>query len=153
MPKDTALGPVESEIKRLHRFLEDWLSGSAPQTDAAFAEGLTDSLHPAFVNIQPAGIPLGRDLLLDQIRDGHGASPDFRIRIDNVEVRQTLDQGGTILATYEEYQKGARNSARSNNARLSSALFQREASGRLVWLHVHETWLPEANHDPANFRF
>ena len=153
MPKDTTLDLVTGEIERLHRFLEDWLSGSAPGTDAAFAGGLANALHPDFVNIQPAGIPLGRDLLLEQIRDGHGASPDFRIRIRNVMVRQTLDGAGTILATYEEYQTGARNSARSDNARLSSALFQRNSEGRLVWLHIHETWLPEAKHDPAHFRF
>lgn len=153
MPKAPAPDLVEHEIKRLHQFLEDWLNGSVAETDAAFAEGLADRLHPAFVNIQPAGIALGRDDLLDQIRAGYGASPDFRIRIRNVVVRQTLDSASTILATYEEYQRGARNSARSDNARLSSALLQGDANDRLVWLHIHETWLPEAKHGPACFQF
>lgn len=153
MPNDQILGSVEREIERLHQFLEDWLNGSVPGTEAVFVESLADILHPAFVNIQPAGVLLERDKLLDQIRKGHGASPDFRIRIRNVVVRPTLDSAGTMLATYEEYQKGARNSARSENARLSSALFQRDPDGRLVWLHIHETWLPEANHLPTCFQF
>ncbi len=153
MSNDPAADPIEREIKRLHQFLENWLNGSAPDRDAVFAEGIEDILHPAFVNIQPAGILLERGQLLDQLRAGHGASPDFRIRIRNVVVRQSPDRAGTMLATYEEYQKGARNSARSDNARLSSALFHRDANGRLVWLHIHETWLPEAKHAPASFRF
>jgi len=153
MPNDPVLNLVELEIKRLHQFLEGWLNGGAQRSEAVFTESLTDILHPAFVNIQPAGILLGRDQLLDQIRDGHGASPDFRIRIRNVVVRQSLDSAGTILATYEEYQKGARNSTRSDNARLSSALFQRESNDRLIWLHIHETWLPEAKHAEACFQF
>jgi hypothetical protein len=153
MPNDPIPGLVAREIEGLHKFLEDWLNGTAPATDEAFAEGLADRLHLSFVNIQPAGLVLERGDLLEQIRSGHGKSPDFRIRVRNVELRHRCPDAGTILATYEEYQKGARNSARACNARLSSALFERTADGRLVWLHVHETWLPEAKHDPAGFRF
>ena len=64
-----------------------------------------------------------------------------------------MDQGSAVLATYEEYQKGARNSVRAENARLSTVLFERKSDERLIWRHIHETWLPDDKHDPANFQF
>lgn len=144
---------IEAEIVALHRFLAGWLSGSLPANEAAFAAGLEARLHPGFVNIQPAGRLLRREDLLRQIRAGHGASPGFAIGIRAVTLRHALDQARLYLATYEEYQNGARNSARAENARLSTVLFEDTPDGRLVLRHIHETWLPEDKHAPANFRF
>ena len=93
-------------------------------------------LHPTFVNIQPAGIALTRATLLDQLRRAWGKSPDFRIRVRNVALHASCDDTGVLLATYEEYQRGARNSARPDNARLSTALFAETGAGALEWRHA-----------------
>ena len=144
---------VTQEVEALHQFLEGWLNGSLPATDEVFADGIANRLHPMFSNIQPAGIALTGTDLLRQLKGGHGASPAFRIRIRNAKIQHHLADTGAILATYEEFQKGARNSARADNARLSSVLFSRGEDGRLVWLHLHETWLPDDRHLPGLFEF
>ena len=153
MADDPIRQRVAQEIVALHGFLAGWLNGALPASEAGFAAGLEARLHPDFVNIQPAGELLRRDELLRQIRAGHGASPGFKIEIRAVTLQQVMDQGSAVLATYEEYQKGARNSARAENARLSTVLFERKSDERLIWRHIHETWLPDDKHDPANFQF
>lgn len=147
------LEAVRIEIERLHRFLEQWLNGALDWSDEVFEDGIGRRLHPNFINIQPAGIVLSCETILDQIRSGHGRSPDFRIRIRNVQLHQVLDDKDMLLATYEEYQRGARNSARPDNARLSTALFAEIETGALEWRHIHETWLPEEAHAPERFDF
>ena len=131
---------VASEIAALHLFFEGWLNGSLPESEEVFAEGLERRLAPGFVNIQPAGLLLSRADLIGQIRRGYGASPDFRIRVGEVAVRHGLQEASLIQATYQEYQRGARNSA-ADNVRISSVLLQRQGAD-FLWLHIHETWLP-----------
>lgn len=149
----TDLDHVRAEIERLHRFLAEWLNGTLPGTEDVLKDGMTDYLHPGFINIQPAGVVLDRETILDQIRSAHGRSPEFRILIRNVRLHHVRGDGASLLATYEEYQRGARNSARSENVRLSTAIFARTEDDRLTWLHIHETWMPDAAHAPEQFEF
>ena len=143
---------VESEIVALHKFLGGWLNGTLDKDDQTFEAGIRSRLAPNFSNIQPAGTFLTGDTLLAQIYDGHGKSPGFDIRIDNVRVIDHHENSARISAVYEEYQKNARNSDRSCNARISTVLFQ-EVGQQLTWLHIHETWMPEQNHAPDRFDF
>ena len=80
------------------------------------------------------------DVLLDGLRQGHGANPDFEIEIYNVQICGTSPEMGLVLATYTEMQRGARNTTPADNARISTVLLQRDAeTGRFTWLHIHET--------------
>ena len=144
---------AKSEIERLHAFLSGWLNGTLANTDAVFRDGIEDRLHADFFNIQPAGRLLTAPELLEALRAGWGKSPDFDIRIRNVRIHTVIEDARLILATYEEYQRGAQNSDRAENARFSSVLFQSNPNGQLTWVHIHETWLPEEKHDPALFAF
>lgn len=149
MPLPT-IETVTAEIVALHRALAAWLSGAEARDDRVFETSIAGRLAPGFYNIQPAGTVLLRDDLLRQLRAGHSKSPGFAIRIRNVALRARLADGW-LVATYEEYQRGARNSA-ARNGRLSTALLRPgEPSGE--WLAVHETWLPEEILDPSLFVF
>lgn len=94
----------------------------------------------------PGGKLLRGDALFADMRRAHGANPRFRIQIRNVEARRLGENGALILATYAGWQKNALNSKPPNNGRLSSALLKHDAAAPHgpLWLHVHETWLPEA---------
>ena len=144
-------GAVAREIAALHLFLEQWFNGTLSDSDDVFAAGLERRLVPGFVYIQPAGLVLLRADLIEQIRPRHGASPEFRIRVAEIALQDSVGTGPLILATYHEYQRGARNSA-ADNARLSSVLLRREGAD-FRWLHIHETWLPAEALPADAFRF
>ena len=142
---------ITAEIEALHAALTDWLSGLCPKSDRWFEREITGRLHPEFVNIQPSGKLLLGAMLALSLRHGYGRSPEFRIKIRNVAILPA--RAGIVLATYEEYQRGARNSDRAQNARFSTVRFDAAANGQLIWRSILEVWLPEADHAPENFEF
>jgi hypothetical protein len=131
---------VRDEIEGLHRFLVDWLSGAVPDTDDTYKAQLLRRLDASFCLIPPDGVELSRSTLANGLRKGHGSNPDFRIAIRDVKVRAVC--GSHVLATYVEWQRSALASKPPDNARLASVLFHVGES--LQWVHVHETWWPEA---------
>ena len=131
----SAFETARSEIVRLHDFLGAWFRGEAAAD--RFDPDFADVLHADFENIQPSGTVLSRADLLEPIRVAHGANPDFRITIE--EPRLVAAWPGLILATYVEFQTGARHSMPENRRR-STVLF--ETGPRLTWRHLQETGLP-----------
>ena len=95
-------------------------------------------LSPALVYVMPTGIALERAQLLSGLRSGHGSNREFGIEIRGVRVR--FEDTRSVLATYEELQRGAKSHA-AQNARLSTVLLRHDGEA-LLWQHVHETWLP-----------
>jgi hypothetical protein len=128
---------IELEIHDLHQFFQDWFSGSIPQTEANFTR-VTTALAPTFVLVSPDGTLVDYAMVITWLRGDYGTRPGFRLWVEEITLRQ--QQGDLILATYVERQQ----LGEQTNARLSSALFQRHAAAPngVVWLHVHETWLP-----------
>lgn len=137
MPDET-LEIVTAEVAALHEFFVDWFRGTAPVD--SFEPRFLAPLSPDFTMIPPSGQLLERPTLVAAIRDARGGNPDIRIAVRNVAVRRVLNDH--VLATYEEWQRNALPPARPDNGRISTVLFRR--SPRLEWLHVQETWLPEA---------
>lgn len=125
------------EIERLHAFISGWFRGE--YAAEAFDSGFTAALHAEFVNIQPSGKVLSRDQLLEPIRSANGANPEFRITIEQPKI--VAEYPGCVVATYVEYQQGARNSAPQNRRR-STAVFETTGE-RLIWRHLQETAIPE----------
>ncbi len=129
---------VRAEVEALHRFLVGWFSGAL--AEAVFETAFADRLDPELVFIAPAGSVLGRPVLLSAVRDGYGSNPDFRIAIRNVRVHRVL--GDKVIATYEEWQRNALSSTPPDNARVATVVM--DIGGTPRWLHIHETWLPDA---------
>ncbi|MGH8657987.1 MAG: hypothetical protein ACREV4_05805 [Gammaproteobacteria bacterium] len=129
---------IKHEIEALHEFFVAWFTGraSASRFDAEFLA----RFDPDFRLIQPAGHLLKLNDIADAIHSRYASNPDFRIAIRNVEIVRMLP--GYVLATYEEWQRNALASIPADNARLASVLLSADVPHR--WVHVHETWLPEA---------
>ena len=138
---DTA--SIATEVDRLHQFFVAWFSGTADNDPAVLERELLSALGPELRYVLPGGECLARATLAEGLGQAHGINPEFRIKID--EVRLTASQGSLCVATYREWQRGAKNSA-PENGRMSTAVFETDgaAPGGLRWLHIHETWLPEA---------
>ena len=146
----TALEKATAWVEDLHTFFAGWFSAREAIGEAEFDTRFADRLAPGFINIQPSGEILERERIVEAIRAGRGASPDFDIAIAEVTMRGE-PAPGLHLFTYVELQKGARNSARQN-ARLSTALV-RETKDGPSWLIVHETGLDHDSLPPGAFDF
>lgn len=130
---------VEREVVELHAFFVEWFGGRCPNDDATYEGRLAARLSDDFFYVMPGGESLTRETLLTQLRAGYGRNPAFGIEVRDIRVR--FEDASAVLATYEERQTGARNSAQSDNRRLSTVLFVRDGT-QLRWHHIHETWLP-----------
>jgi hypothetical protein len=126
-----------AEVVRLHDFLGAWFRGEL--ADDHFEPNFANVLHPDFENVQPAGVTLTRSDLLEPIRAGRGASPDFQITIDAPRLLGTWPR--LILFQYIECQTGALASA-PENRRLSTVLFE-AGSKLLIWRYLTEIGLPD----------
>lgn len=135
-----SLPPWHREIVELHDFFQEWLGGALPATDAAYAR-LVDTQAPEFTIVTPGGELIEGPRLLAQLRAAHASRPGWRMWIENAELR--FAQGGLTVATYEEWQRHADGTV---TGRLSTVVFRDQPGtpNGLAWLHVHETWLPEA---------
>lgn len=138
---------LREEVELLHRFFARWFNGTA--APAELAEIFLPRMDPETFFVSPDGYRLERDGLVSMFEEAHGSNPDFRIAVR--EVRLLREIGDTLLITYSEWQRGARASARSENGRVTSALLRRGQPFK--WLHVHETWLPEAEQASGDYDF
>ena len=143
----TRLDDVRREIVELHAFFVAWFHGAVAR----------DQLEPRFLSrldkdlmfIPPGGQMTGVGGLKAMFENGYGSNTGFNIQIRDVALR--WEAGDTVLATYTEWQIGALTSQPANNARVTSALLK--MGPPIKWLHIHETWLPEALRaaDPFDF--
>ena len=138
---------VRKEIADLHRFFVGWFGGTVDEGD--LERVLVPRLDDDFFYVTPDGHRLGHDDTVTMLRGGYGKNPEIRIETRDVTIRR--DCGACILVTYTEWQKGARASAKSENARLTTVLLTKERPFR--WQHIHETWLPEAERAAGSYEF
>jgi hypothetical protein len=146
---DNALASrAQAEIEELHRFFVGWFSGKLPKD--CFQAQFMDRFDPECLLMPPGGKLLTLEQFSAGVHGAHATNPNFRIVIRNVVLRWVF--GSTILATYEEWQRFAIASKPPENVRFASVLFN-VAEDRLCWLHIHETWLPEAEYGEQVFDF
>ena len=128
---------IRQEVEELHAFFVAWYNGNLP--DCAFDDEFIARLGSEFTIIMPSGIELDYDTLSSAMRQAFGKKPGFRIEIRNVRLIHATET--MAIASYEEWQHMENEGAEPSRGRVSTVAFSRE--GRLKWLHVHETWLPE----------
>lgn len=146
------LEAARRELQEMHAFFVEWFRGECAQEDALFAQRLSSHFAPSFQIVFPGGDTLAGQALFAGMRAGYGGSPDFAIEIR--AIREVAQAGDLSIFTYEEWQRNATNSAPSNG-RISTVVFRRDDAqpNGLTWLHVHETWLPQAQIEAEPFDF
>lgn len=120
------------EIEDLHDFFERWYQGDEDdfsRCDSVLADG--------FTIVGPGGEELGRDAIVQLIRDAHGRGG---LKISTDEHRLVWESDEAVVARYIEVHDQGDEATR----RASTAVFRRDdaAPNGLVWVTVHETWLP-----------
>lgn len=125
------------EVIDLHQFFEDWFTAKLAQNEANYAR-FVDVVGDNFVIVSPDGRLTKRDALMKGLYAGHNSRPNFRLWIENAQLRHQY--GDLTVMTYEEWQ----DIDGDITARLSTVIFQESPSAPngVIWLHVHETWMP-----------
>ena len=147
---------VEKEIIEVHGFFVSWFLGNCERSEAFFQENLTSHFDDNFIIIPPGGNEIRGADLLPSLWQGYGYNKEFNIQIRKVHTKQVPDYPEVIIATYEEWQRGAgANDAENTNARVSSAVFYKDDKlpNGVKWYHLQETWLPKTIVDADPFDF
>ena len=129
---------LTNEVTRLHEFFVDWFTGKLERSDEMLQSACISYFHEDLHFIPPAGIVLSREQLLERLKKSHRTrDKDFEINIHNVQVLQELSSETTFLISYQEWQRHQQ----MLTARLTTAILEITASKKVLWRHVHETWI------------
>ncbi|MCU9849254.1 nuclear transport factor 2 family protein [Defluviimonas sp. WL0024] len=143
---------VERIIHDIHDFFTDWVGGRCPSDDDTFRRRALDYISDDLVAIFPAGRSFGKADFEGYMTGIYGSNPDFRIKIKDVQVRHL--GADMAVVTYQEWQRGAKDSDDPENGRVTTMVLGKGAGDRgLTILQVHETWLPEEVVAKGDFDF
>jgi hypothetical protein len=123
--------PFFQEVVATCADIEAWFSGRA--APAALA-GLMARFSPPFSMVTLQGARIDLATLQAMFAQSHGKRPGLHIEIDELEEIHAGSEGAIV--TYRERQSDG---AGNDSVRRSTAVFERDASGRIVWRHLHET--------------
>jgi hypothetical protein len=122
----------EIEVRELHSFFERWFAGTAERAELSRLDVLDGSFHM-----------IGSDGRLQSVGEIRSAIESaFGRRSMLIEIRNVWVHPTAPIGTYEEWQT----TGGEVTGRISSAVMKsdRSAPNGLRWMHLHETWLPDA---------
>lgn len=92
----------EQEVIELHQFFQAWLGGTCEESDQIF-ERVAQVLSEQFSMVGPDGQQTTREPMLQGLRVAYGSRPELGIWIKAFQSHH--QEGGLIVATYEEWQE------------------------------------------------
>lgn len=131
----TDTNPYFEELSRIHVEIQALFDGSA---DADAVDRLMTRFGPSFTLVMTNGALLDHAGLRETFTKLAGARPGSEIRIRDIEIVAEYPAGAVLR--YREYQRDDSGSA---NVRRSTAVFDRDAQGKVTWRHLHETFCTE----------
>uniref|UniRef100_A0A7S2TTQ6 SnoaL-like domain-containing protein n=1 Tax=Lotharella oceanica TaxID=641309 RepID=A0A7S2TTQ6_9EUKA len=146
---------AKKEVVDVHIFFTEWFSGTGQfakiteeKKEEAFAAFLT-RFHDNFCYVLPGGKKVGMPYLKG-IGKAFGFNKDFRIKVENIQVKPIPGcENAALSGTYEEYQTGAKNSEKNNGRRTTVIFLVKEEA--LQWYQIHETWMPKEDLEKVDF--
>ncbi|EJN24672.1 MULTISPECIES: DUF4440 domain-containing protein [Pseudomonas] len=123
------------EVIQAHIAIEQWL---AEERDESELEQLLMRFSPRFSMISPLGRVLDFEALKELFLLAGGKKLGFRIELS--ELRGVALYDGGAVVSYREQQTDATG---LHSDRRSSVVFEKQADGKVVWRHLHETFCKE----------
>jgi hypothetical protein len=120
------------EVIQAHVAIEQWL---AEERDDSELEQLLSRFSPQFSMVSPLGRVLDFEALSELFQLAGGKKLGFRIELS--ELRGVAQYGGGAVVSYREQQTDATG---LHSDRRSTVVFEKDADGRLIWRHLHETF-------------
>lgn len=119
------------EVIQAHIAIEQWL---AEERDLSELEQLLMRFSPQFSMISPLGRVLDFEALHELFLLAGGKKLGFRIELS--ELRGVALYDGGAVVSYREQQTDATG---LHSDRRSTVVFEKQASGQVLWRHLHET--------------
>ncbi|WP_095055637.1 DUF4440 domain-containing protein [Pseudomonas sp. Irchel s3b2] len=123
------------EVIQAHIAIEQWL---AEERDASELKLLLTRFSPRFSMISPLGRVLDFEALNELFLLAGGKKLGFRIELS--ELRGVALYDGGAVVSYREQQTDATG---LHSDRRSSVVFEKQADGKVLWRHLHETFCKE----------
>jgi hypothetical protein len=120
------------EVIQAHVAIEQWL---AEERDDSELEQLLSRFSPQFSMVSPLGRVLDFEALSELFQLAGGKKLGFRIELS--ELRGVALYDGGAVVSYREQQTDATG---LHSDRRSTVVFEKDADGRLIWRHLHETF-------------
>ncbi|WPN57088.1 DUF4440 domain-containing protein [Pseudomonas sp. P9_31] len=123
------------EVIQAHVAIEQWL---AEEQDVSALEQLLTRFSPQFSMVSPLGRVLDFEALNALFMMAGGKKLGFRIELSELRGVTLYDSGAVV--SYREQQTDATG---LHSDRRSSVVFEKQADGKVVWQHLHETFCKE----------
>ena len=123
------------EVIQAHVAIEQWL---AEERNVTELEQLLARFSAQFSMVSPLGRVLDFDALGELFRMAGGKKLGFRIELSELRGIALYDGGATV--SYREQQTDATG---QQTDRRSTVVFEKQAGGKVVWRHLHETFCKE----------
>ncbi|MHC8390358.1 DUF4440 domain-containing protein [Pseudomonas sp. MDT2-39-1] len=120
------------EVIQAHIAIEQWL---AEDQDESALECLLTRFSPQFSMISPLGRVLDFAALNELFLLAGGRKLGFRIELSDLQGIALYDGGAVV--SYREQQTDATG---LHSDRRSTVVFEKQAGGKVVWWHLHETF-------------
>lgn len=120
------------EVIQAHVAIEQWF---AVEEDVAALDRLLSRFSPQFSMVSPLGRVLDLEALSALFRMAGGKKSGFRIELSELNGIALHEHGATV--SYREKQTDATG---LHSDRRSTVVFEKIASGRVVWRHLQETF-------------
>ncbi len=122
----------ENEVRELHAFFERWFAGTAEPAELDRLDVLDDTFRMVG--------PDGRLQTVGEIRSA--TEKAYGRRSVRIEIRNVWVHPSAPVGMYEEWQTtDGEVTGRSSSAVMA---IDRSAPNGLRWMHLQETWLPDA---------
>ena len=120
------------EVIQAHVAIEQWLAEERAPSEL---ENLLSRFSPRFSMVSPLGRVLDFDALSELFSLAGGKKLGFRIELSELRGIALHDGGATV--SYREQQTDATG---QHSDRRSTVVFEKHADGRVIWLHLQETF-------------
>ena len=123
------------EVIQAHVAIEQWF---AVEEDDAALDRLLTRFSPQFSMVSPLGRVLDLQALGALFRMAGGQKRGFRIELSELRGMALHEHGAVV--SYREQQTDATG---LHSDRRSTVVFEKEASGKVIWRHLQETFCSE----------
>ena len=131
------------EVMDAHALIRDCLGDA--QTPDAVCDALLSRFSPAFSMVTPRGAIMDFTAVDNLFRTQRGARAGLTIAIEDLQLIAESDTGATV--TYKERQHVP---GQVETLRFATVVFETGVDGRVMWRHLHETFLNIADHEETS---